>query len=275
MEQILLNPLRKEELDALPLLELVARMDRVLEVNRLERYGREVLQLFDHKPTVAEFVATKLVSQATDNQRGLVYLFFGFLVQMELCEVATGISNKVLYNSSFHQTESWRSPAFRLRHGVLWQYDILASRVAMEVFMDLLHALDTGRRLAGRKSRFKEFRKWLINIENPFVYFANVLISAYRFDRKHRTAEAHGSSRFPRKLLLLQVPDSVELNESHKLSNVLLNTWSPLKVILNGGMPNFIHIVDGISEWLPVYLSGAPEEIERMLDEILSEMQSE
>jgi hypothetical protein len=136
-------------------------MDSVLEVNRLERYGPDILQHLNYKPTVAEFVATKLISQQTENQRSLVYLFFGFLVQMELCEVAAGISNRVLYDSSFHQTENWRSPAFRLRHGVLWQYDILASRVAMEVFMDLLHALDTGKRLAERRSRFKEFRKWL------------------------------------------------------------------------------------------------------------------
>lgn len=274
MEQILLNPLREEELDALSITELVARMDRVLEVNRLERYGPEVSQYFEHKPTVAEFVATRLVSQKTENQRGLVYLFFGFLVQMELCEISSGISNKVLYNSDFHETESWHSPAFRLRHGAIRQYDILASRVAMDIFMDLLYAIDRGERLASSRSKFKAFRKWLKNTENPFVYFAHVLIAAYRFDRKQRTPEAHGSSNFPRKYLLLQIPDFAELNEQHQLHGVLLNVWHPLKVILDGGKPNFGQLMDGNSSWLLTYMSGSSEDVETMLDAMFSEMES-
>lgn len=136
---------------------------------------------------------------------------------MELCEVSAGIENSILYNSNFHKTDSWSSPAFRLRHGVLRQYGILASRIAMDIFMDLLYALDTGNRLDTKKSKFKVFRKWLKDINNPYVYFVHVLISAYRFDRQYRTPEAHGSSKFPRKFLLLQPVDFIEMNETNQL----------------------------------------------------------
>lgn len=274
MRRITLDPLTADELDSLSLADLVARMDKVLDVNRLERYGTPILRPFDDRPTVTAFVASKTVGQKSlEEQRYLAYLFFSFLVQMELCEVSSGIANKVLFDNNYHETESWNSPAFNLRHGVIRQYDILASRVAMDIFMDLLYALDTGKRLDAKKSKFKVFRKWLKDINNPYIYFAHVLISAYRFDRQHRTPEAHGSSKFPRRFLLLQQAGFKELNESLQLNNVLLSVWHPLITILNGSKPNFGLVIEGLSDWLPVYISGKSEEIEKMLADIFFEME--
>lgn len=157
-----LEPIKGKELDSLSLTDLVIRMDKVLEISQLERYENLPSEVLSHylnlKPTVMEFLSTKLVSQKSpDQQRFLVWLFFGFLVQMELCDVAGGISNRVLFDSGYHESESWRSPAFTLRRGVIRQFDVLSSRVAMDIFMDLLYAIDGGQRLASTKSKFKIF----------------------------------------------------------------------------------------------------------------------
>ncbi|MCX6348031.1 MAG: hypothetical protein NTV79_00805 [Candidatus Aureabacteria bacterium] len=253
-------------------------MDKILHTNREERYGPEVVRTlagFGFKPAVRDFADTKLIMAKTDAERRyLVHLFFSFLVQMEMCEVASGIENLFLYDATYHELESWRSPAFRLRHAALWQYQILGSRVAMEIFMDLIHAIDTGKRLNSSKSTFSAFRKWLCNVDNPFVYFAHVLIAAFRFDRKHRTPEAHGSSRVPRRLLLLQVPESKELNEPLQLTNVLSSIWPPLKAILDGRKAQSISLIPGLQadleNWLKTYSRGSSKEFKEMFEAILS-----
>lgn len=84
-----LEPIKGKELDSLSLTDLVIRMDKVLEISQLERYENLPSEVLSHylnlKPTVMEFLSTKLVSQKSpDQQRFLVWLFFGFLVQMEL-----------------------------------------------------------------------------------------------------------------------------------------------------------------------------------------------
>lgn len=282
MDSILLEIviMSASELDALSLADLVARMDDILEISRLERSG--IFYNSFNEPKVTEFIDTKLISQKSlDDKRKLAYKCFGFLVQMELCTISSGIQNKILYDDkNYSRPESWHSPLFRLRHGVLRQYEILASRVAMDIFMDLIYKIDTGNNLDG-KSKFKKFRNWLKNTENPFVYFILILHITYFFDREYRTAEAHGGSKLPRKLLLLEVPDIDELNETHTLSNALRSSWGSFIDILNGNKPRGVSsdqkTKDIADRWFQAYvkdyvLDGSVEKLNKEIESILSEL---
>ena len=273
MLHVSLIPLTDEELDSLSVEGLVARMDHFLATNRLERYGAvTVAEGFSSRPTVAEFVATNAISQQSDDRRrALAHLCFGFLIQLELCEVAGGMANRELYNHNFN-AECNHSPAFRLRDGVFWQYDIVASRMAMEVFMDLLYSIDTGKRIQWKKSKIGEFRKWLQRTDNRFVYFAHVLLGAYQFDRKHRTPEIHGASKLPRRFLLMQTPDSETRNESVTLMGALMNVWHPLIVLLEGGKPIYMNVGDEQMNWFNSYQHGTPTDVDKAVKELLAEI---
>lgn len=75
-DQILLNPLTDTELDSLSVQDLALRMDEILEANRVQRYGADVLekvpQVGEHAPLTSEFLASKVVQERDDvDQRRL------------------------------------------------------------------------------------------------------------------------------------------------------------------------------------------------------------
>src|SRR5258708_27278921 len=92
---------------------------------------------------------------------------------------------------------SWHVPLLRLRDGAIRQYQIMCSRIAMEIFMDLLHCIETGQRLTSKRSKLKAFQKWLCDPANDLHYFAHVLLDACRFERSLRTPEVHCTPKWP------------------------------------------------------------------------------
>lgn len=267
-----MTPLDQSELNCLTLQELVRRMDDILLQSIIERYG----QINEGFPVclVSDIINTKRIAAQSEKQRRkIAHIAFSYLVQLELNSVSGGFSNAILFTPGYNDTSSWQSPLFRLRDGALSQYQIVSSRIAMEIFMDLLHCIETGQRLRSKRSKLKSFQKWLCDPANQFHYFAHVLLEAYRFDRKHRTPEVHGTSKLPIRLLLLQHPSAEEMNEPHRLLNSLINCWRPLQELLNGQRPSYMHILEAENEWFSTFMKGSENEIAEKLSKMFDSIE--
>ena len=262
-----MHEISPSDLDAMSLEQLVARMDEFILESHRERYGprRETFSI----ALPSEAVQTVTVRSLPEPQaRRVAQLCFAYLVQLELEGMPSGFANALLYTPTYTAAD-WQSPVFRLREAAIRQYQIIAGRVAFEIFMDLLYTLETGERLKSKRSKLKAFRKWLCEPNDRFHYFAHVLLAAYRFDRDLRSPEIHGASRYPRRLLLLNVPSIEESNEPFGLVNALTGSWQPLIDLLNNIRPNYMSISKQDEEWFHIYMKGTKDEIEKKLKEIL------
>jgi len=251
----------------LPLRDLVQRMDEILLESVRERYG----QIHEAFPVglVSHIVESQKVSvQPEEQKRKIAHITFAYLVQLDLHAVSGGFSNKILFTTDYNDKSSWQSPLFRLRDGAIRQYQIVASRIAMEIFMDLLHCIETGQRLEAKRSKLKRFQRWLRDPGNQFHYFAHVLLEAYRFDRNLRTPEVHGTPKLPSRLLALQHPSPQEMNESHRLLNALIGCWRPLREMLDGQRPAYMHISEAEKDWFSTYMTGSEDEVAAKLAEM-------
>lgn len=259
-------PLDEQQLKDLGLEALVQRMDELILESVHERYGKI------HCPIpslVGDIVnSQKVASQPEEQRRKIAHIAFSYLIQLELSAVSSGFSNRILFTADYDENSSWKSPLFRLRDGAMRQYEIVSSRMAMEIFVDLLHCIETGHRLKSKRSKLKSFQKWLCDPTNQFHYFAHVLLEAYRFDRSLRTPEVHGTPKLPSRLLLLQHPSHQELNERHKLVNSLMVCWRPLREMLNGQRPTYMQISEEELDWFSTYMAGSETDIAAKLTEM-------
>jgi hypothetical protein len=266
-----MQPITNEELDKLSNAELVARMDEFINDAFIERNSHLPPGFTKSINLVTQVMHTSLaMRKSEDVQRRIAYICFSYLIQFDLGQVGLGISNLVLYRG-FDELK-WQSPLFRLKHAALDQYQIVASRIAFEIFIDLLHVLETGERIETKKSKLKAFKKWLFEPKNPFNYFAHVLLVAYQFDREQRTPEVHGTSKFPRKMLCLQPPSSDEQNNPLHLTNALLNSWHPLLEILNGNRPSSMQVTLDDHAWFDAFMSNDENQIEQELERMFEDI---
>lgn len=275
-----MHSIADHELDALTTADLVQRMDTFLRTAHIERYGPAEPQQppppfppLPPEPCVSDVVNAKtLVSQSDLIRRRVAYATYAYLVQMQFNSVCGGFANRILYDESYNETK-WQSPVFRLRDGALRQYETISSRIAFEVFIDLLYVIENGKRIESKKSKLKAFRSWLLIKRNRFHYFAHVLLEAYRFDRELRTPEVHGTSRLPRRMLRLELPSHDENNEHLQLINVLSGVWRPLIDILNDVRPTYMHMKQSDEAWFHAFMSGDDEAIEAKLANMFDEFQ--
>lgn len=265
-----MNPISEDELDKLSVADLALRMDQFIQESFAERNIHLPPGFPQTINLVSQLMATKTISEKTDQeQRKIAYKTFSFLIQLDMGSISIGMQNATLYGPQFSD-EKWQSPVFRLKHAVLTQYKVISSRMSFEVFMELLHLIRTGNKIRDGKSKINAFRKWLCAVDNPFHYFAHVLLLAYQFDREQRSPEIHGTSKFPRKLLTLANPSSDDLNEPLQLTNALLNSWNPLIEILNGNRPSSMNIDKEHHGWFKAYMSQDTKLIEQQLEVIFS-----
>lgn len=265
-------PLSQAELDELSVSALVERMDVLLQQSRTERYGPKRGGF--PESLVSHIISTKRVSVFSDVlQRRIAHITFAYLVELELNSVSSGFANAILFTSDYDERTSWLSPTFRLREGAIRQYQIVSSRISMEIFMDLLYCIETGERLESKRSKLKAFRKWLCDAANPFYYFAHVLLEAYRFDRSIRTPEIHGTPRSPKRLLMLQQPSFEEMNDAHRLTNMLSGCWAPLLDLLNNQRPSYMQISDAEMEWFSIFMTGSENDITEKLSAMFEDIE--
>jgi hypothetical protein len=267
-----LEPITEDELRALTLADLVDRMDTIRCRARAERYP----QIRDPKVLdvvgigrVADLMNTVAAQQMSEDlKRKLADATFRFLLQMDFEMAASGISN------AFLQPADWSSLKYWINSAALAQYQIIAGRIALECFFDLIHIIDTGERMPGKKGKFKAFRGWVLKPGNPFKYFVGHILHAFQFDREHRQREVHGTSRFARAILRLQAPDTAELNIPNQLATVLLNVWSPLVSIMNGTRPSSISTFSSCEEFADKYFRSMADStsFDSFLKKVLSGM---
>lgn len=250
--------------DKFDLQTLIQKMDDFLIGANFERYGKIANKLPVN--LVSQIITTKKVAlRPDDEKRKIAHIAFSYLIEVEFNSVASGLANRVLFTPEYDEQKSWKSPAFRLREGAIRQYQIISSRIAMEIFIDLLHCIETGQRLEVKRSKLNKFKQWLCDPKNEFHYFAHVLLEAYRFDRGFRTPEVHGTSSLPRRLLNLQVPSREEMNAPHQLANVLMNCWRPLLDLLESRRPHYMHVSENERQWFTTYMTGTEEEVNEKL----------
>jgi hypothetical protein len=273
-----LSPLTGDEVKGLPLNDLIQRMDDVRYHAEQERYSSELLALREKAfpfPRVADIFTVETTIRMDDQtKRRLADAAFRFLLQFDFLMVSSGITNAVVYGENYH-VSLWCSPNHWMRAAVLDQYQIVASRIALECFFDLIYVADRGKRMPVR-SKFKAFRKWITQKHNPYKYFVGHIIQAFEFDREHRQREVHGTSRFAQCLLRLQIPDSDERNISHQLTNVLLSVWRPFIEILDGKRPSSISVFDSCDEFATKYFESHddPDSFDDFICNLLSERMS-
>ena len=275
MEYPNLHPLDGEDVKNLSNTDLVGRMDDVIIAGRIERYGKNILERLEKtspRPMVKDLLETNIIGKKSElEQRQILDAGFRFLLQMELVEVSSGIANTVVYSSDYTELK-WNSPAHWMKAAVLDQYQTIASRISLECLFELFYLIDKNERIKG-KSKFKAFRKWILEEDNPYQYFVGHIIEAFHFDRKHRQAEVHGTSRFAQSLLRLQVPDSEERNISNQLTNILLSVWRPLIEILNGSNPSSISVFKSVENFPSKYFEkkNGEEGFQTFIEDIINE----
>lgn len=228
------NPLSEKEIKSLSLEELINRMDNIRFSIQVEKYGLEWASIQDrHKffPRVIDLLNTSKGRLLGEKRaRKLVDAAFRYLLQMDMLSSNLGMMNEMIYRHE--KSNSWQSPRHWTRAAALKQYQIVASRIALECFFDLMHIADRGERMSGN-SKFKAFRKWVLATSTPYKYFVGHIIQAFEYDRNLRQKEVHGTSRFSQSILKLEKPDSAELNDFMELYNILLSVWKPLIQIMN------------------------------------------
>lgn len=270
----MVDVLEEEDVEGMSLTSLVQRMDEVRQRAQQERYGDLAAATgFPPLPLVRDIMKTSRVAAMDDTTaRGVAYCAFRYLLQQDLLSVGLGIANRELFGPDYDEAR-WRSPLFRMRAAMLDQYGIVASRIALECFFQLLHMVWTGTEMRGR-SKFGAFRKWVLEEGNPFVYFIGLVIDAHEYDRKHRTGEVHGTSKFAKSLLTLATPDSSDLDVPVRLTGALLSTWEPVIQILNGEEPATIAVFASSSEFGAKYFSRTsdPAEFRRYITKLTSEL---
>lgn len=244
-----------EEVKALAVPSLVARMDDVRKLAENERHGSVRLQIAARFPLVTQVMSTQKVGgQDEATQRRIADATFRFLLQLDLLSVSSGIGNREVFGPDYSD-DRWASPLLWMKSAALDQYQIIGSRVALECFFDLVHVVHRGTRMPG-DSKFKVFRRWALEEGNPFSYFVGHILKAFSFDREHRQAEVHGTSRFAHAILTLQKPTFEEQNLALQLTNVLLSVWHPLLEILDGKKPNSMAIFDGTEDFAKRYFES-------------------
>jgi hypothetical protein len=264
-----MKELSNSELGALPLDQLVDRMDEFLQNIYDQRNPLPVRVQVAKLPT--QLIATPMVTSLDEGlKRHIAYSAYSFLLHLEMNLTGCGIANQLLYGPK-HDAQSWSDPFFRLNDGVLYQYQLVGSRITFEVFMDLLSLIGTGRMCPTRgHSKIKGFRNWILNDKTPFRYFGHVLLAAYEFDRKHRSPVVHGASELPRRMLRMESNGSNLTNETLTLTNFMSNVWLPLLEICSHRKPTMMHIGSAPKEWFDSYMHGDEVAMQSALEQMLA-----
>lgn len=243
----ILDEFTEEKIKSLSISDLVSRMDQVRLCAHEERWSHLPPEYRYQPHLVSHLMGTELVlGKNEETRRDLAYCAFRYLLQMDLDLSASGISNLV---SSVYMEDQWTSPLYWINSAVLNQYKIIASRIALECFINLIYVAHFNKEMDG-DSKFRGFKTWISQSDstNPYIYFIPHIISALKFTRDYRDKEIHGSSRFARSLLRLGKPTSHEQDIQHQLSRTLSQIWPPLLEILNGRKPNSIGGFDSSCE---------------------------
>lgn len=233
-----------EDLKELSLDELIGRMDAV-RYSCWKALNPGITEVFKNMVSpfrsVTEFMISIKAQDFPDIQRRqLADLIFRYLFQRDLVSTGAGISNKIVYPLNTYSEADWNLPRQWMRNSAVEQYRIVASRIELECFLDLIYFVDRGERMPGQ-SKFRKFRQWVINPGNPFQCFIPQMIDAYKYDRVHRQKEVHGTTRFARSILKLEVPEINERNVPNPLHNILGNLYNPLLEIMNNVVPNITY----------------------------------
>lgn len=270
--------LSKKDIDNMSNTELCNRMDDVLFFILHESYtDKWSIENFPRQSIKEFFTTKKIQSLSNEHQRLALRKCFEYLTQHEYLSRVSGWLNDAVFGSGYDLNSSWSSPRIHSLNSANIHIKITASTVALEKFQDLLYIIESGKKISDEKkgnknSKFNFFKKWLLNSQNKFVFFAPSLIPISKFKSKFRTAEVHESSRLPNLLLQLQKPSFEDLNAPLELINILFSMWEPLLIFLNDQTPLSTAGSCSDLEWLKAIQENNFSKIQNMLNEINTQL---
>jgi len=272
----MIQTITDEDFRKLSTLKLAARMDEVFTASYLEQYGEyaKKMHLADRHPSVTTILSTPMVKRMNDVERRKVcWLAFNLLLQMEYSHYTLGLENAEIYGKLYSEEHTWKSVRKQIKFSALSQFHIISSRIAMECFMQFIHFLGEKKEIKqSQKSTFHGFKKWLLDSNNPFSYFARHTLRTYIFDRTLRSPEVHAGTKLSCRIVKMAKPSKEDKNNITDITNILLNVWRPLLQILNDEKPTSISGTEEDAQWLQKFLSGDSKEIEDELQDIYLQM---
>ncbi|MEO1141757.1 MAG: hypothetical protein AAFW66_05360 [Pseudomonadota bacterium] len=246
----------EDELASLSTRELVDRMDHILLTITLQKQNNEdTWQKIKQGqiPLVNHFVETETARDMTDTERRrLIDCAFRFLHNEKMIDESIGCHNYMMIRSR-HTGVSENSPAFLVQSSVFEQYVIIASRIHLEIFFDLIHVAESCTRIRA-SSKFKYLKKWIKKPGNNYSVFLPMIARAFQYDRVHRQREVHGTSKFVNRSLCGRPYDIHEVNIGLHLLSLMSGVISPIINLLNGTRPR-------------AFSSGGGDPFEKPLDE--------
>jgi putative transposase len=113
-----MQELSGSQLDAMPLAQLVERMDEFILESLRERYGQGYNSLSINLPSALMSTITVRSMKEVD-ARPVAYLCCAYLIQLQLESISSGFANALLYTESYNIETDWQTPRFRLREAAI------------------------------------------------------------------------------------------------------------------------------------------------------------
>lgn len=218
-------------------------------------------------PLVSDVVRSSAVTQMEQRvQERVADATFRYLLQLELFNATVELGDRL------HDDDTKLPASHQVALASTLQQQVIASRVVLECFFDLIHCTSKGRRMRG-KSKFKSFRQWITSDRTPYNKFVPVILLGWRYDRFLRTPEVHGTSQLVYAILDGDVEKSPIWKVRFDLTNALQSSWTTLLNILNereGGMWTTFQDHDVSSKIFELSSVGTSE-LEEYLERIFRE----
>ncbi|WP_040535865.1 hypothetical protein [Legionella drancourtii] len=105
-----LEPITKAELQGLSNIELCDRMEETLINILYESYPDSIIENFPRE-SIRDFFHTETIQRLpSEHQRNALRKCFEYLIQLEYLKRVGGWSNKEVFNQSYDENCSWKSP---------------------------------------------------------------------------------------------------------------------------------------------------------------------
>lgn len=235
-----MESLTQKDFDALSASDLADRIDTFLSDSLTVR--PEAWNV-----TAARILKTKTLRALGDReQRNAVLMYYRSHFQLFACERYFAVENRLIHTPNAGARDHWQSPRIQALHGAMRQAAVAGSRIAFECLMEFAHLSFERRLIAGKGSKMKAFRKWLCMPGNPLGWLLFYLMEMFRFDRRHRTPEVHGTSYMA--IDALRCVEWPRENSEMLAVNLCLNIWRSVFEALDLRKVSACHLPGG-SQW--------------------------
>jgi hypothetical protein len=273
LNELRIPPMSRTELDSLSPAQLAKRMDLFLDNSHSEIYLLKIIPRSSIRISqLLEVVAFRTMQ--TNLQRESLFFAFEMGCALEIGFRALGSkTNAYCYDSEARAINGWESASVQLMSCATNIWSAVSIRAILDKFTSLIYLLDEQKIIDDPNS--KKLAKKILDENNPYCYFAPILIVKSFLDNKIRTPFLHKRSGMLKDALLMQDKKVVTAEEiGIFINHVMQNLWLPLLQIADKKVPNMMGFQPGVmpewyeKEWLKRYQAGDTEWIRKRISEI-------